>query len=211
MVSVRNRRKQKSSIPKQTRRLKDRQRKVRIKSNAIIAENWDEKLTLTQNYQKLGLTARLSRPSGGVQKEIFSAKKAAATGQSFKPFIETEKDIVTTKAITQAKIIRNPETGDIERIEHVEGGRTEFDDIPTPAPKAASTDVVRQLEELAARGERKVERTQSDRESSWISQLVNKHGDDYEAMFRDKRLNVWQQSVGDLRRRIEKWKKKNSQ
>ncbi|KAK9319503.1 ribosome biogenesis protein Nop16-domain-containing protein [Lipomyces orientalis] len=73
MVSVRRRRKQKSALPKVTRRHNDKQRKVRIKSHAIIAgfaANWDEKSTLSQNYKKLGLTSRLSKPTGGIQQEL---------------------------------------------------------------------------------------------------------------------------------------------
>ncbi|KAK9370993.1 ribosome biogenesis protein Nop16 [Lipomyces kononenkoae] len=209
MVSVRRRRKEKSSLPKVTRRHKDKQRKVRIKSNAIIAANWDEKLTLSQNYKKLGLTARLSRPTGGIQQELKPASPSdpVATGATVRAL---ESDAAApSNAITEAKIVRDPETGAIIRFEELK--RTEFDDAPTPAPISSSTtDVVRQLEEYAGRGERKVVRSQSEREQAWIDELVKKHGDDYEAMKKDRKLNIWQQSAGDLRRRVEKWKKRGA-
>ncbi|KAK9236352.1 ribosome biogenesis protein Nop16 [Lipomyces kononenkoae] len=208
MVSVRRRRKEKSSLPKVTRRHKDKQRKVRIKSNAIIAASWDEKLTLSQNYKKLGLTARLSRPTGGIQKDLKPAPTSVpvADGATVKAL---ESDTAAmSNAVTEAKIVRDPETGAIVRIEELK--KTEFDDVPTPAPVSSTTHVVRQLEEYAARGERKLERTQSEREEAWINELVKKHGDDYEAMKKDRKLNIWQQSAGDLRRRVEKWKKKGS-
>ncbi|KAI9725641.1 MAG: Nucleolar protein 16 [Chrysothrix sp. TS-e1954] len=39
---------------------------AKIFSNALIAEKWDRKQTLSQNYARLGLTARLERARGGV-------------------------------------------------------------------------------------------------------------------------------------------------
>ncbi|KAK9332553.1 ribosome biogenesis protein Nop16 [Lipomyces starkeyi] len=205
MVSVRRRRKQKSSLPKVTRRRNDKQRKVRIKSNAIIAANWDEKLTLSQNYKKLGLTSRLSKPTGGIQQEL-KPTTAPFPVSHVVPVRALESDATNpSKAITEAKIVRDAETGAIIRFEEVK--RTEFDDIPLSAQTSSMTDVVRQLEKYAARGERKIERTQSEREENWIEELVTKHGDDYEAMMKDSKLNIWQQSAGNIRRRVEKWKK----
>jgi nucleolar protein 16 len=70
------------------------------------------------------------------------------------------------------------------------------------------TDVTKQLEEFAKSGERSKPRGQSEREEEWIARLVEKHADDYRAMFWDKQLNVMQQSEGDLKRRVKKWKQK---
>lgn len=67
--------------------------------------------------------------------------------------------------------------------------------------------MVRQLEEMARNAPAPVPRTQSEREQDWLADLVEKHGEDYEAMKWDKKLNVYQQSAGDLKRRIMKWKK----
>ena len=49
-------------------------------------------------------------------------------------------------------------------------------------------------------------RKQSAREIEWLSRLVAKHGDDCARMARDMKLNPMQQSEGDIRRRIMRWK-----
>lgn len=72
---------------------------------------------------------------------------------------------------------------------------------------SGDTSVVKQLEEMARNVIPSAPRVQSDREQDWIADLVNKHGDDYEAMKWDKKLNVFQQSAGDLKKRVVKWKK----
>jgi nucleolar protein 16 len=74
--------------------------------------------------------------------------------------------------------------------------------------RSADTSVTRQLEELAESGVKRRPRMQSQREENWIEELVEKHGDDYGKMFRDRKLNVWQQSEGDIRRRVKKWKER---
>ncbi len=73
----------------------------------------------------------------------------------------------------------------------------------------AETDVVRELAAQAARGMRRAPRKQSVREEEWVEELVGKYGDDYGRMFRDRRLNVMQQSEGDLRRRVQRWRAKH--
>jgi nucleolar protein 16 len=75
-----------------------------------------------------------------------------------------------------------------------------------PYEQAPSTDVVRQLEEQAKRGVAKALRTQSAREQEWIERLVSKYGDDYRKMFWDRKLNPMQQSEGDIRKRVLRWK-----
>jgi len=66
--------------------------------------------------------------------------------------------------------------------------------------------VIRQLEEAARNGVRKAPRKQSEREEEWIQRLVERYGDDYARMSRDTKLNPFQQSEGDIRRRVKKWK-----
>lgn len=67
--------------------------------------------------------------------------------------------------------------------------------------------IVPQLELAAAQGGKKSRpRIQSQGEQEWIERLVAKWGDDYRGMNRDRRLNPQQQSEGDLRKRVGKWR-----
>lgn len=36
----------------------------------------------------------------------------------------------------------------------------------------------------------------------WLQELVDMHGEDVEAMARDRRRNVWQKTPGELRRAL---------
>ena len=83
--------------------------------------------------------------------------------------------------------------------------------IPKSSFRSVSTPVTRQLEELAGSGVKRKPREQSAREEEWIAALVDKYGHDYGKMFRDRKLNIWQQSEGDIRRRVKKWREKHKQ
>ena len=67
---------------------------------------------------------------------------------------------------------------------------------------------MRELESQAAMEVRPRPREQSSREREWIASLVEKYGEDYAAMVRDRKLNPYQQTEGDIRRRAGKWKER---
>lgn len=68
------------------------------------------------------------------------------------------------------------------------------------------TDVVKELIATAKNPVEKKPRYQSEQEKEWLGRLVDKYGDDYERMSRDRKLNSMQQTPGDLKRRISKLK-----
>jgi len=131
-----------------------------------------------------------------------------------------------SSAISEAIIERDPKTGSILRVvenrpnkrpnplndplnelsdsdpEEWEG----FDNIPAVG-SGPQTEVLSRFENLAASGVRTAPRKQSQREQEWIRKLVEKYGDDYGKMFRDAKLNPMQQSEGDIKRRVLKWKR----
>ena len=131
----------------------------------------------------------------------------------------------------ETRVERDPETGKILRVirendDEIEvAGRKRRRANPLNDPLndlsdneneiqtqvAPRTAIVQQLERQAdlegVATKAKKPRHQSKREEEWILRLTEKYGDDFVAMARDRKLNPMQQSVGDLRRRINKWKK----
>lgn len=192
----------------------------------------DKKLTLTQNYRRLGLSARLNAPTGGVEKRT-GGNPIETTSDSLH-INGSAKAAATNLSLGEARVERDPETGKILRVindDEIEiAGRKVRKDNPLNDPLNELSDleeevqtrhqgsdnaIVRQLELQAAQEEelakKKKPRQQSTREQEWIERLVNKHGDNIQAMVRDRKLNPMQQSEGDIRRRIKKWQKSHGQ
>ncbi|KAK4047281.1 Nucleolar protein 16 [Microbotryomycetes sp. JL221] len=67
----------------------------------------------------------------------------------------------------------------------------------------AKTDVVRELESIASH-EHKVARHTSQLEHEWLIDLVAKYGTDTASMARDRKVNVWQKTSGEIKRAIAK-------
>ena len=118
-------------------------------------------------------------------------------------------------------MVRDPETGAILRVEHFQDGKPnplgdllnelcEDEDTNVHAGdqrKRGDVGIVPQLELAAAQGGKKSRpRIQSQGEQEWIERLVAKWGDDCGGMSRDRRLNPMQQSEGDLRKRVRRWR-----
>ncbi|KAK1972828.1 ribosome biogenesis protein Nop16 [Colletotrichum sublineola] len=191
--------------------------------NDIIAKNWNKKETLTQNYRRLGLTARLKAPTGGVEKKLSQLESSAKTvgSKPRDPFaIASTEEAVFEEARVErdadGKIVKihygsdrrsNPlndplnalesDAEDDEREKEGWGGINDNDDESRP-------EVIRLLEKEAAQPTVKKPRHMSQQEREWLERLVARHGDDVAAMARDRKLNPMQQTQGDIARRIKK-------
>jgi nucleolar protein 16 len=178
------------------------------------------KETLVQNYERLGLSARLSRRTGGIEKQQHDLTEDGTiptTRDSLTFTSDKSHKIFKERAVEELRVERDPKTGAILRVLEAKPRPNPLNDSLNAIDDAdenndhegqpmAETEVVKELEELAAQGEKPAVRKQSDREQEWIEKLVAKHGDDHQAMFWDRKLNPMQQSVGDIKRRIKKWK-----
>ena len=223
MANPRQKKKARSSLSKVKRKPKS---KKQLLSNTIIAANWDKSETLAQNYKRLGLTRRLNKNTGGVEKkasdvgvdEVGSGLEIGGTGKT------TQLDL------SEARIERDPSTGRIVRVLDDGNGKANplgdpLNDLDSDSEtsdvnmafdqhsstnggvvKTANTAVVAELEREAARPENKYKRRMPEGEKAFVAELVEKYGDDYEAMQRDVKINYMQRSAGDLKRRVGKWR-----
>lgn len=190
----------------------------------------DRKLTLSQNYERLGLSVRLNAATGGTEKKIKArstkdplAIKSGSKAQQITPGeVRVERDPETGKIL---RIIRpeqqsrrpnplNDPLNDIMDTDDEEELESNDEDDSGSESESEQNPIVAELEAQAAREMEEIEqkkkpRQQSTREEEWIERLIEKHGDDTGAMFRDRKLNVMQQSEGDIKKRIKKWKKKH--
>ncbi|KAL1968451.1 hypothetical protein VTN77DRAFT_1980 [Rasamsonia byssochlamydoides] len=241
MGSVLKKKKNRAKVPKIKKKrklLRHGNKKINVLGNALIAENWDKNLTLTQNYRRLGLTARLNAPTGGVEKPK-GVDAATAAQQTSDPLHITSSSKASLHQLDpkEVRVERDPETGRILRVirddeedDEIEiAGRKRKRSNPLGDPlteieqkenssrqnqKTAESSFVKELEMRAAQEEEAVKkrkpRQQSQREQEWIQRLVEKHGDNIQAMVRDRKLNPFQQSEGDIRRRIRIWKERHA-
>lgn len=157
----------------------------------------DKKQTLAQNYKRLGLVSRLNKRSGGIEKSLSSI-----TAASSKPAAPSTK-----LAPGEARIERD-EDGNIVNIiygKSAEEALNDDDDMEEEG-EDESTDIVKALEEQASFAVA-TERSQSEREKEWVEALVQKYKRDYSKMVWDRKLNPYQQTEGDIKRRIVKWEK----
>ena len=113
---------------------------------------------------------------------------------------------------------RDPKTGAIVSVQHEKAERenplddplNELSDLEEEEDEDARSSngrgIIAELEEQARHSRPKRPRMQSQRERQWIERLVEKWGDDWGGMVRDRKLNPQQQTEGDLKRRIGVWK-----
>lgn len=110
---------------------------------------------------------------------------------------------------------RDPKTGAIVSVQHEKSERENplgdplnelSDSEDEKLMESNGRGIIPELEEHAKCSRPKRPRMQSQREREWIERLVERWGDNWGGMFRDRRLNPQQQSEGDLKRRVGIWK-----
>ncbi|KAI6862180.1 hypothetical protein KC338_g6311 [Hortaea werneckii] len=212
--------------------------KKKILGNAIIAENWDKNQTLEQNYKRLGLATKLNKYTGGRDLKAEDVKRQREEEElgirKRDPLAIGGTGKQEKIDISEARVERDPETGQILRVIEPEGTKkkpnplndplADFDSdesdeegeggynqhasntAPFNPDTGARTDVVKRLEQEASRPAKKHVPKQTDGERAFVEELVAKHGDDYTAMARDMKINYMQRSEGDLKRRVKKWR-----
>lgn len=209
MVSVRKRKMARSSVKKNTRRVKDQQRKPKIPSHPVIAKQWDKKLTVKQNYKKLGLAISLDRVTGGEERPI-----ETVTEYRKRKELEAQEPVILPEDIAtetdpakipegEARLVRDPETNQVVQVIY---GTMKKKAAVQPETKPL---IVDDLEKYYAENATTETQTvvRGDRQIYWLEQLEAKYGDDYERMKWDKELNPTFMAPGQLRRKFKLWRK----
>ena len=189
--------------------------------------------TLLQNYRRLGLASKLNSLSGGIEPSHTTAIATSSNHTSRPDPLSVAAHAQKSKSLipTTARIIRDLDSGAIKEVIHPTSAARhnplndplndlESEDEHTGnntftkrlKPNKTSTHnrgIIPQLEAAAEiTNERKRPRAQTQSEQEWIERLVERWGDNYMGMMGDKKLNPWQHSEGNLRRRVLKWKER---
>ncbi|KAK0940206.1 Ribosome biogenesis protein Nop16 [Friedmanniomyces endolithicus] len=207
--------KNRSRVSKAVR--KPRSKKLHLQ-NPIISANWDKTQTLEQNYKRLGLTSKLNKNTGGVERKAEDVQRARdeAAGES----VKQKDDVLAIGAmrrpreiqVQEARIERDPETGRILRV--IGDGQGRANPLNDPLNELDSEDEDEMGDGMGQHASHNTAyaagddtRTEvSENERAFVVELVAKYGDDYGAMTRDMKINYMQRSAGDLKRRVKKWR-----
>ncbi|TKA83337.1 hypothetical protein B0A55_00625 [Friedmanniomyces simplex] len=120
-------------------RRKPKSKKLHLQ-NPIIAANWDKMQTLEQNYKRLGLTSKLNKNTGGVERKAEDVQRQAREGADGGVAVKGKKrdDVLAIGVmrrpreleVQEARIIRDPVTGGILRV--IENGRARVNPLNDP-------------------------------------------------------------------------------
>ncbi|SAM72784.1 related to NOP16-nucleolar protein involved in 60S ribosomal subunit biogenesis [Ustilago bromivora] len=174
----------------------------------VLKDNYDPKLTLRQNYARLGLVPSLDvRPDTGGTERAPTQPSTSTSDPDSKPKKGMAKVIRDDKGnivdIVEANSDSEEETTWGKPIASVADDEEVETYMPAEKAKKEVNPVVRELEEMAAKAE-PVERHASQLEGQWLRDLVQKYAEDTERMARDRGLNVWQKTEGEIKRAIKK-------
>ncbi|KAL8829063.1 MAG: hypothetical protein Q9170_006336, partial [Blastenia crenularia] len=187
--------KNKSSIPRA--KLKPKSKKLNLRANPIVAANWSQKETLSQNYRRLGLVSKLNARTGGIEKR----PATISNKEGVKDPLAIANKNPTTLVLGTARIERDPDTGAILRVisdgddekrrgkrewngrvlrdelddgldDEVEMGQHNLPGLPDGAGGGGEGVVPELVLRAAMGGEKKRPRKQSRREEEWMERLV---------------------------------------
>ena len=175
-----------------------------------------EKLFFFFSYKRLGLMTSLNGKAGGIEKLYPDAKPTMMDHEGDNEESQEEEKELTEEDSARLETTLKPGEGLIQRddegnvIRVIVGRRKTHDEILEEEPEAveAKTEVVRQLEEQAKNAHKNI-KYQSTYQQHWVAQLIDKHGDDYRAMFWDTDLNQNQMTENQLKKKCTQFLKQN--
>ncbi|KAJ1729496.1 Nucleolar protein 16 [Coemansia biformis] len=205
MVRPTARKKLRNPKLKVTRRRANKARTKKYAAHPLLRELWDSKLTVSENYRNLGLVSRLNGVSGGTAVDITATSAADASAG---PGIEagmSEEEI--KKAIPQGYgYIERDAEGNVVKVivpDEDDANQDPLDSDYEVEPEAPKKEGARLLEQFALEYETRREKWISTGERRILQDFIDKHSDNYEAMFWDKTLNRQQLTARQIQKRVE--------
>lgn len=200
--------------PAARKRLKVNRKNTRLTANRhfkrkptvvdpALADSWDKKATLLQNYARLGLAASVNTETGGREPE-FAQLDGEYSEQNEAVDVSKLTDEQVSKMIGPGQaLIERDADGNVTKM--IMGQEVEYEDYEA-APVKAKTPFVKRLESMSGNVVRK-ERKMPKGECEFVAKLIEKHKDDYKAMFWDMQLNPYQLTAAQLKKKCEKYLK----
>lgn len=207
MANPRQRKKARSSIGRKTVHNKDKHRRIKLRTHPVLKKHWDHKLTLKQNYKRLGLAINLNGKYNIDEPVLETAEERRhRIEEASEPPARVADDEMDPEKIPlgEARLIRG-EDGEVKEIIY---GKMEIRQKPIEEKPSAVIDEMVEYEQNRPRSNNEL--FPSERENDWLFDLYSKYGDDYEAMKWDKKLNQMFFSAGQLKQKIKRWKKFNN-
>jgi nucleolar protein 16 len=184
----------------------------------------NKKETLSQNYTRFGLVAKLGKTTGGTapsnRSNLNTATDPLAAQSSEQGLLRVVQEVKVERdasgRITRVVRDTNPLNDPLNELdpdsdaeaqqarEQEQQRRYEAWSGFQEGEGGERPEVLRALEREANQPTEKTVRHQSGREVEWLQRLVARHGDDTAAMVRDVKLNPMQQTAADIRRRLKK-------
>ncbi|KAJ2449499.1 Nucleolar protein 16 [Coemansia sp. RSA 2424] len=208
MVRPIARKKQKNPGLKTTRRRANKLHTKKYTGHPLLRDKWDTKLTVSENYRNLGLVSRLNGVSGGTVKNIIPTgdEDDEAKDDVASRFREGMTEAEIRKAIPQGYgIIERDDEGNVTNVIMAAEPADPLDDDYEVEESKPKKEGARILEEYANTMDGKKERWMSVGERRKLQDLVDKHGDDYDAMFWDKELNLLQLTKRQIQKKVQKY------
>ena len=175
----------------------------------LIKDVWDPSKTLSQNYSEIGLISFLNGRAGGksdsslnystIKNKLNKVKEEQVEWK----MISDVSSIQETKE--EEKLIGEPLLEVDDRVLNL-GSRVNLKKLRNlliSNQDQKKSEIVDKLKELSCL-ESSIVRKCSSLEESCLMQLCQKYGDDYEKMSKDLKLNVYQLSPGQLKKKIRK-------
>ncbi|KAJ3129634.1 Nucleolar protein 16 [Nowakowskiella sp. JEL0407] len=206
MARPRQRRKVKNVSQKVTRKQRNPNNISFAGAPALVQKHWNKKLTLRENYAKMGLLASLDGTAGGEENPLVNRTMSELA--ELEQAVEDNDDDVDMESSDEddeefplENVVKYPTSNIGSKVQSItRPGRK----VPKLNIKKVSgkSEIIKELEEMA-KNEVKLERRASENEQRWMTDLINKYGEDYDAMTRDLKLNPYQLTKSQLKKKIE--------